>query len=228
MSPAVSHRTLSWDWYDGVVPDNVTLEGKAYLETTYSFLLYRSRAAEGVRIGHGATVYLGTMFDVGPRGRVSIGQYSLVNGAWFICDAKIEIGEYALVSWNVVFMDTYRVPFEPERRRKQLRRIASFPSRRISGESAAQPIRLERNVWVGFDCCILPGVTIGEGSIVGARSVVTSNVPPFTIVAGNPARAIRQIERTEHFSLSPRERVGVRGKAHRNHLSHATHATARL
>src|SRR5437016_1863047 len=205
MSLAASNRTLPWDWYNGTIPGNVTLKAEAYLETTYSFLHYRSELPEGVCIGEASTLYLGTMFDVGPRGRVSIGQYSLVNGAWFICDGKIEIGDYALISWNVVFMDTYRVPFEAESRREQLRRLASSPSRRLSGEVKACPIRLEQNVWIGFDCCILPGVTISEGAIVGARSVVASDVPPFTIAAGKPARVIREVAEARRPRLKHRK-----------------------
>jgi acetyltransferase-like isoleucine patch superfamily enzyme len=61
----------------------------------------------------------------------------------------------------------------------------------------AKPISIGRNVWIGFDCVVLPGVTIGDGSIVGARSVVTEDVPPLTTVAGNPARVIRKIENDE-------------------------------
>ncbi len=197
MSLAASNRTLAWDWYQGTVPDNVELEGEAYLETTYSFLHYRSRSSVGVRIGHAATVYLGTMFDVGPRGRVSIGRFSLVNGAWFICDAEVEIGDYALISWNVVFMDSYRVPLDPMARRGELEQVPRRSQRRITGQESGRPIHIGRNVWIGFDCCVLPGVTIGDGSIVGARSVVFEDVPPYTVVAGNPARVIRQIENDE-------------------------------
>jgi len=68
----------------------------------------------------------------------------------------------------------------------------------------ASPIRVERNVWIGFDACILPGVTIGEGSVVGAKSVVTESVPPFTVVAGNPARVIRTLDDPQD-ALSARE-----------------------
>jgi acetyltransferase-like isoleucine patch superfamily enzyme len=53
---------------------------------------------------------------------------------------------------------------------------------------------IERDAWIGAGAIILPNVTIGEGSIVGAGSVVTKSVPPLTIVAGNPARVIRQVE----------------------------------
>ena len=197
MSLAVANRTLEWDWYGGTVPENVVLEKEAYLETTYSFLHYRSQVREGVRLGEGSTVYLGTMFDVGPGGRVSLGRCALLHGAWIICDAAVEIGDYALISWNVVLMDTYRACREPQRRRLQLRQVPAHPLRRLLAETEAQPIRIGRNAWIGFDCCVLPGITIGEGSIVGARSVVTENVPPYTVVAGNPARVIRPIHNDE-------------------------------
>jgi len=98
------------------------------------------------------------------------GEYALVTAARIICDAEIEIGPYALVSWDVVLMDTYRGRDEPPR-----------------------PIRLGRNSWVGFGACILPGVTIGEGSIVAARSVVAADVPAYVVAAGNPARVVRSL-----------------------------------
>jgi acetyltransferase-like isoleucine patch superfamily enzyme len=58
----------------------------------------------------------------------------------------------------------------------------------------AKPIVVERDVWIGAGVIVLPGVTIGEGSVVGAGSVVTRSVPPRVVVAGNPARVIRQID----------------------------------
>jgi len=197
MSILTTQRKLAWDWYDGSIPENVSVDDSAYLETTYSFLLYRSELPEGLRIGRGSTTYLGTMFDVGPRGRVTIGDYSLIHGAWFICDSHIEIGDCALISWNVVFMDTYGVSLDAAERRKQLETLPFDEDRRMPRGAPAKPICIRRNVWIGFDCVVLPGVTIGEGSIVGARSVVTEDVPPFTIVAGNPARVIRPIENDE-------------------------------
>ena len=56
------------------------------------------------------------------------------------------------------------------------------------------PIVIEDKVWIGINSTILPGVKIGYGSIVGAQSVVTKDVPPMTVVAGNPARIIKRIE----------------------------------
>lgn len=54
------------------------------------------------------------------------------------------------------------------------------------------PIIIEKDSWIGAGSIILSGVTIGHGSVVGAGSVVTKSVPPFSIVAGNPARVIRR------------------------------------
>jgi acetyltransferase-like isoleucine patch superfamily enzyme len=187
-------RALPWDWYPGTIPDNVLLDPSAYVETTYSFRDYRSRAPAGVRMGAGASVYQGVMFDVGPRGEVILADYAMLNGGRVLCDSRIEIGEYALLSWNVVLMDSYRLPAGAAGRRLELQRAARHEGRVVLGVTEAKPIRIGRNVWIGFDACILPGVTIGEGSIVGARSVVIENVPPFTVAAGNPARVIRRIE----------------------------------
>ena len=57
-----------------------------------------------------------------------------------------------------------------------------------------RPIVIEDNVWIGINSTVLPGVKIGYGAIVGAQSVVTKDVPPMTVVAGNPARIIKTIE----------------------------------
>jgi len=187
-------RSLPWDWYRGTVPENVLLEDGAYMETTFSFQRFRSRRQPGVRYGRGASTYLGTMFDVGPEGCVTLGNYALTHGARIICDAEVVIGDYALISWNVVLMDTYRVPLTPSARRAALRRAPGVNPRVVDAGGTARPVRIGRAVWIGFEACILPGVTIGEGSVVGARSVVSETVPPFTVVAGNPARPIRQLE----------------------------------
>ena len=55
------------------------------------------------------------------------------------------------------------------------------------------PVVIEENVWIGEMVCIMPGVTIGRGAIIGANAVVTHDVPPYTLVAGNPARIIKEI-----------------------------------
>jgi acetyltransferase-like isoleucine patch superfamily enzyme len=197
MTGMAADRTLPGDWFPGKVPPNVTIAQTAFVETTFSFLLFRSERDDAVTIGPGASMYSGTMFDVGRAGRVAVGDYTLVNGARIICEAEITIAEYVLISWNVVLMDSYRVPFDPDARRAVIRRVADALPRGIHAAAAAQPVRIGRAAWIGFDSCVLPGVTVGEGAVVGARSVVAADVPPFTIVVGNPARVVRRFTEKE-------------------------------
>ena len=63
------------------------------------------------------------------------------------------------------------------------------------GDAEPQPVLLSKGCWVGANVIILPGVTIGENAVVGAGSVVTRNVPPRTLAAGNPAGIIREIRK---------------------------------
>ena len=138
------------------------------------------------------------MFDVGPSGRVTLGEYALVHGARIICDDEIVIGSHALISWNVVLMDTYRFSKDPDVRRAELCQLPRQGPRVLSGAAEPRRVVLEDNVWIGFDAVVLPGVTIGEGSVVGAKSVVTHDVPSYTVVAGNPARPVRSLSREDH------------------------------
>ena len=119
----------------------------------------------------------------------------------FQCDFgyNIFIGDHVLINYNCVFLDaapirignncfvgpmtglyTVNHPLDPERRNE--------------GFVTGKPITLEKNVWVGGSATILPGVTIGENSVVAGGSVVTKNVPANVIVAGNPAKVIRRLK----------------------------------
>jgi len=187
-------RTLPWDWYPGRVPENVMVHENAYLETTYSFQLFQSRAATAIEIGSASSIYLGVMFDLGESARVKIGDYVLMNGARIICDSEITIGDYCLISWNVVLKDTRRLPLDPVQRRSELEQVPARVPRRAAVPVPSSPIHIGTNVWIGFDCCVLPGVSIGEGAVIGARSVVAADVPAFSVAVGNPARVIRNLK----------------------------------
>ena len=67
------------------------------------------------------------------------------------------------------------------------------PVVRRSGLESARPIRIGHDVWMGGGTVVLPGVTIGARSVVGAGAVVVHDVPPNTVVVGNPARVIRTL-----------------------------------
>ena len=109
-----------------------------------------------------------------------------------------------------------------------------FGSRRMALNVTAKPIVIEDGAWVGIDSLIMPGVTLGQGCVVSAGSVVTSSVPPNTLVSGNPATVpkttplwrplIFQGCVTPHLkSITPESRLRkkvLRNKSHeRNHTS---------
>ena len=112
--------------------------------------------------------------------QIEIGSGTFVNfGATFLDVAKIRIGDDVQVGPHVQFL-TPTHPLEPELRRLKY--------------EAAEPITIEDNVWLGGGVIILPGVTIGENTVVGAGAVVTRDLPANVVAAGNPARVIRQLD----------------------------------
>ncbi len=180
------------DWHPGTIPPNVARGESAYIGTSYSFTRYRTRRSVGLRVGRGASLLDLTVLDVGPRGRVVVGDFALVNATRIICDAEVTIGDFALVGWGVVLMDTYRVPFEAAERRKVLHALPRRTPRCLPGTGGSRPVHVGRGAWIGFGACVLPGVTVGDGAIVAARAVVVDDVPPDAVVAGNPARVVRR------------------------------------
>ncbi|MBL9156704.1 MAG: acyltransferase [Verrucomicrobiales bacterium] len=68
-------------------------------------------------------------------------------------------------------------------------------------EDKGGPVKIGDHVWIGYRAIILPGIEIGEGAVVGAGAVVTKDVPPFTIVAGNPAVKIGDRPRDLTYTL---------------------------
>lgn len=190
-------RTIPGDWHNGYIPDNAVVGDGAYVETSWSFQLCRSTRDQAIILGENSSVYMGCMFDMGMEAQLTVGAYSLINGLWLICDQRVTIGTHCLVSWNVVIMDNFRAPENIPLRRRMLEEFAAGRDRRLTPAIKPRPVVIGHNVWIGFDCCILPGVRIGDGSIIGARSVVDGEIPPYCIAAGNPARIIRFLSEKE-------------------------------
>lgn len=112
---------------------------------------------------------------------IHIGKNVFLNmGCKFQDQGGIYIGDGALIGHNVVLATLNH---------------AMSPSRR--GTMVPAPIRIGKNVWIGSNAAILPGVTIGDGAIVAAGAVVTRDVPENTIVGGVPAKVIRHLREEE-------------------------------
>lgn len=187
-------RRLPWDWYDGLVPESAVLDDECHVESSYQFLLDRSEPPYGVRVLRGASVHGLTSFDLGPRGRLTFGAFSITNGTQFVCDEEITIGTGCMLGWNAVIMDTRRAPFDPSARADLLRQVSQAEPRRLLGEVEPAPVRIGSNVYIGFDVMVMPGVVIGDGAVVGSRSVVWDDVEPYAMVVGNPARVVKRLK----------------------------------
>ena len=111
---------------------------------------------------------------------IHIGDHVFLNFLCTILDCnEVHIGHHVMIGPAVqIYTAAHLLQAEP----------------RNQGWEVAKPIVIEENVWIGGSAILLPGVRIGRNAVVGAGAVVTRSVPENTVVAGNPARVIREIE----------------------------------
>jgi maltose O-acetyltransferase len=111
---------------------------------------------------------------------LKIGNHCNLNGTMIYCRDSVSIGDFCMFGpgCKIVDNDSHRV-------------VRDVFERRKSPQSA--PIVIRNNVWIGMHSLVLKGVEIGQNSIVAAYSVVTKDVPPNTIVAGNPAKPVKEL-----------------------------------
>lgn len=131
--------------------------------------------------GEGVIIESGFHCDYGNQ--ITIGDRSFININCTVLDAPIgegaiTIGDDCLIGPNVQLLAVSH---------------AVTPTLRLNKENFAAPISIGNNVWIGAGVIVLAGVTIGDNAVVGAGSVVTKNVETDTVVAGNPALAIRTL-----------------------------------
>ena len=136
-----------------------------------------------------------------PQGEVHIGNNTHIGGAQFICRTRIEVGNDVTMAWGITLYDhdshstnwEYR-QYDNEQCYQDYITTGNNIAHKDWSHVNSAPIVIEDKVWIGMDVLILKGVTIGEGSVVAARSVVTKNTPPYSLVAGNPARVVKSLK----------------------------------
>jgi len=192
MSNVKEDRHVEGDWWTEPIPPNVQFGDGFYCETAQIFRHLRNKDSGAVVIGKHVSCYAGCSFSVGVHGRCTIGDFTLLNGALIMAEDKIDIGSHCLISWNVGIADSDFHPLDPAQRLIDSQALAPFfKDRPPRPKLKTAPVTIKDNVWIGMNATILKGVTIGENSVVAAGSVVTKSVPPNTVVAGNPAVAVK-------------------------------------
>lgn len=119
-----------------------------------------------------------------------IGEATFINHGAYLMDAgKITIGSHCFIGPNCGMYTAIH---------------AMLPEERNRGIERAKPIVLGDNVWLGGDVTILPGVTIGSNTVIGAGSVVTKDIPSGVVAAGNPCRVMREITQADAMEYGMR------------------------
>lgn len=117
-----------------------------------------------------------------PESTISIGDRTFLNdGVVIVSSASISIGKHCLIGDRVEMFDTNYHEIEQ------------------GSDIATAPIKIGNNVWIGREVLLLPGVEIGDHSVIGARSVVSKSIPARVVAAGIPARPIRQINAADDY-----------------------------
>jgi acetyltransferase-like isoleucine patch superfamily enzyme len=132
-----------------------------------------------IEIGNKTRIGNDVEFETTGRGKIVIGENVRINRGVTICSySEVKIGKNSLIGEFVSIRDANHGI-------KKSSIIKDQPHE-------SKPIQIGEDAWIGRGVCILSGVTIGEGAVIGANSVVTKDIPPYSIAVGTPAKTIRQ------------------------------------
>jgi acetyltransferase-like isoleucine patch superfamily enzyme len=151
---------------------------------------------DNISVGAGTHIR-GQLMTFGHGGRITMGRHCYVGDNSKLWSAlSLSIGDRVLIGHNSSIFDSDTHPLNARDRHRQYVEIITrgHPAELYLRE---QVVTIEDDVWIGCNAVVLKGVTIGRGAVIGAGSIVTHDVPPFVVVAGNPARVIRELSRDE-------------------------------
>ena len=192
-TPETTENRPREGWDAGALPSNVRLGPDTLITSDLAFKRFHSAQPEALTIGASCTMD-GVHFDLGPEGRVRIGDYCYFTNVVLLCELEVVVGNYVLIGWNTTIADTDFHPIAPAERVADA--IACSPSGqgRLRPLIARRPVVIEDDVWIGPNAAILKGVRIGAGAVIEPGSVITRDVPAKTRVMGNPAQILGRVE----------------------------------
>ncbi len=120
---------------------------------------------------------------------IHLGDNVIINmNCTFVDNNRIDVGNCVLIASDVkIYTATHST--DPS-----VRNYSDNPNPAFWCNTYSKPVRIGDEVWIGGGAILLPGVTIGKGSVVGAGAVVTKDIPPYSVAVGNPARVLRTLE----------------------------------
>jgi galactoside O-acetyltransferase len=151
----------------------------------------RRHPSATVKIGKDSLI-AGTLVAEAATSRIAIGDNVFIGGGALVdCLNQVTIENDVLISYQVIIMDSDNHSLRASERISDLKRWRNqeYDWSRVN----SAPVLIHSKAWIGARAIITKGVVVGEGAVVATGSVVTKDVPPYTIVAGNPARVIREL-----------------------------------
>lgn len=180
-------REINWFYYK-----NKISSGDKVLISPFAGI---SGIINKTQVSFGKKCLLGGKIILKKTGKIKIGSYVII-GLGTVIDVadSIEIGNYVMISFNARITDNNTHSIKAKDRKKDLVNFFDHNTFNTVGiNNVSKAIKVGNHVWIGRDSLVLKGVTIGDGAIIAAKAVVTHNVPPNTIVAGNPAKIVKKI-----------------------------------
>ncbi|MGO4770957.1 DapH/DapD/GlmU-related protein [Flavobacterium sp. W22_SRS_FK3] len=184
------------------VSDHITSSGSSNIRGANISVRNPIKNKKYILVGENCHITGNFIFEI-QDGKITIGDRTFIGGGTFICTEEIEIGNDVMFSWGCTVVDNNsHSNIWSERKNDVLDWKRGLDENKIGHYKdwtnvKKAKVTIKNKVWIGFNSIILKGVTIGEGVIIGAGSVVTKDVPDWTIVAGNPARIVREIPENE-------------------------------
>ena len=143
-----------------------------------------------ITIGNQSMIQASCYFDK-EGAQIVIGDRTFIGGSKIVCAEKIEFGDDVLMSWGCTVVDHDSHSLNYNERKDDV--VNWLHGKKEWENVSIKNIKIGNKVWIGFDVKILKGVTIGEGAVIAAGSIVTKDVAPYTLVAGIPAKVIKTL-----------------------------------
>jgi acetyltransferase-like isoleucine patch superfamily enzyme len=140
-----------------------------------------------LEIGNGA--YIGRYVEIGPWREISIGEYTSIQDRCILL-GDVFIGRYCTLSYNIyISSGWHNYSYKPYLNIKDQDKLIQSE---VSYKDFTKPVIIEDDVWIGYNVIIMSGIHIGKGSVIGANSVVTKDIPAYSVVVGSPAKVIKK------------------------------------
>lgn len=185
------HRNVSLVW-QRLLGRATCREGASVRIFPSARIINMSGRSGQIRIGDHSAIR-GELLVFAHGGQIVMGDWCYFGeGSRIWSGVSVSIGDRVLISHGVNVFDGLTHPLDAIERHRHFRRIMTT-GHPVDIDLGDRPVRVCNDAWLGAGSIVLRGVTVGEGAVVGAGAVVTSDVPAWTVVAGNPAVVIKEL-----------------------------------